>query len=75
MIHKLILYFDPLSIGHMGEPRHQHLDHNQTPNNTFCPVVYHHRVVDWCYQCWILLSTCTSCNFILNGLILYHGLQ
>ena len=75
IIYQIILYFYPLYIGHMRELFYQHLDHHQMSNIRFCQVVYHHRVVALCYQCWILSSPWTSCNLLLNGLVLHHDLK
>ena len=69
MLRQIILSFDPLSIGHMGETCNQHPYHHQILNNRFYLVVYHHRVVPWCFQCWILRSPRNFCTLLLNGLL------
>ena len=75
IIHQLLLSFFTLSFGHMGEPHHQHLHHHQIVNNIYCPLIYHHILVAWCYQYWILSSTLNFCTLPLNVMIWDHGIQ
>ena len=75
MINQLNLYFNLLSIEHMGGTYCHCLDHNQIKCNIYCTVMYHHKVVDWRYQCWPLYSWWTSCIILLNDLMWSHDIQ
>ena len=74
MLHQLLLSFYPLYIVDMVEPHGHYMDHHQKPNNRYCVVVYHCRVIDWCYQFWTLLSTWTPWTLHLNGILWAYGL-